>query len=110
VLSEDKTDPFYIEPFRFSGETGTAWVNMKDAVIQLGGKIEKSSDSYLWATFRTKFWHFVDDLELRMDAGNKAIQVRSASRVGKGDMGMNRKRVEQLRVLFEKNQKDDRGD
>ena len=36
----------------------------------------------------------------RMDAGGKAIQVRSASRVGKGDLGVNRKRVERLRDLL----------
>ena len=42
----------------------------------------------------------IDDSELRLDAAGKAIHVRSASRVGKGDLGVNRKRVERLRNLF----------
>ena len=54
----------------------------------------------MWATFRTRFWRFVDDVELRLDEKGGVIHVRSASRVGKGDMGMNRKRVEELRKIF----------
>ena len=42
----------------------------------------------------------MDDLELRIDERNGLIQVRSASRVGFSDMGLNRKRVEKLRVAF----------
>ena len=41
-----------------------------------------------------------DDLELRVDGKNHVMQVRSASRVGKGDLGVNRKRVEKLRAIF----------
>ena len=54
--------------------------------------------------FRSRFWHFVDDLELRMDFKHMVIHVRFASRVGKGDLGVNRKRVEELRSLFNRPQ------
>ncbi len=103
-VSSEEPDKFCtIEPFGFKGQSRDAWLKMKNSVIQLGGKIEKSTDNYLWATFQTKFWRFTDDLELQLDPSKNVIQVRSASRVGKGDMGMNRKRVEQLRLLFNKN-------
>ena len=45
-------------------------------------------------------FRFVDDLECRLDAENRVIHVRSASRVGYSDLGVNRKRVERLRARF----------
>ena len=102
VLSEDKASPFYIEPFPAGSDPAAAWLKIKEAVVELGGHVEKETGTYVWATFSSKFWGFVDDLELRLDAGNKVIHVRSASRAGKGDLGVNRKRVEKLRVLYMK--------
>ena len=87
-------------PDTFSGEPGAAWEHAKEALTELGGRIEKDTGDYLWATFRSRIWRFVDDTELRLDAAGKVIHVRSASRVGKGDLGVNRKRVERLRNLF----------
>jgi uncharacterized protein (DUF1499 family) len=100
VVSEYHGKESHAEPFRFSGEAGAAWKNAKESVISLGGRVEKDTGDYLWATFRSRIWRFVDDVELRLDAGGKAIHVRSVSRVGKGDLGVNRKRVERLRDLL----------
>lgn len=100
VASEDSGKDSYIEPLEFSGEPGAAWEHAKEALTGLGGRIEKDTGDYLWATFRSRIWRFVDDTELRLDAAGKVIHVRSASRVGKGDLGVNRKRVERLRNLF----------
>jgi uncharacterized protein (DUF1499 family) len=46
------------------------------------------------------FLKFVDDLEIRIDSTQKVIHIRSASRVGYSDMGVNRKRTELLKKLF----------
>jgi uncharacterized protein (DUF1499 family) len=100
VVSEYRGEASTTEPFAFSGAPGAAWENAKTSVTSLGGRIEKDTGDYLWATFRSRVWRFVDDVELRLDAGGKAIHVRSASRVGKGDLGVNRKRVERLRDLL----------
>ena len=100
VVSENSGKDSYIEPLTFSGEPGAAWEHAKEALTGLGGRIEKNTGDYLWATFRSRIWRFVDDTELRLDAAGKVIHVRSASRVGKGDLGVNRKRVERLRSLF----------
>ena len=100
VLSEEKGASTFIEPFAIRGDSQQAWKIVKEVVKQGGGRIENATDEYLWATFRTTLWHFVDDLELRLDKKNNVIHVRSASRVGRGDMGMNRKRVEELRAVF----------
>ena len=43
----------------------------------------------------------VDDVEFSLDAGAGLINVRSASRVGYSDFGVNRKRVERIRAAFD---------
>ena len=58
---------------------------------------------YLYAEFRSKMFRFVDDVEFLVDAREGHIDVRSASRVGYSDMGVNRKRIEEIRkALIEK--------
>jgi uncharacterized protein (DUF1499 family) len=72
----------------------------------MGGKIQEEHDGYLWTTFTSRLFRFVDDVEFRMVSTDGIIHVRSASRVGYSDLGVNRRRVEKLRTLF--NQKKDR--
>jgi uncharacterized protein (DUF1499 family) len=47
---------------------------------------------------RSRVFRFVDDVELRVDDAAGEVDVRSASRVGKSDLGVNRDRVEALRA------------
>jgi uncharacterized protein (DUF1499 family) len=60
-----------------------------------------NSGDYLHAESTSLIWRFVDDVEFRYDSVAGAIQVRSASRLGKGDLGANRKRVEGMRKVWE---------
>ncbi|MGB2925722.1 MAG: DUF1499 domain-containing protein [Limnothrix sp.] len=60
-----------------------------------GSSIVEQTDNYLYAEFKTKLMGFVDDVEFYHDG--TAIQVRSASRLGKSDLGVNSKRVEEIR-------------
>ena len=55
--------------------------------------------NYLYAEFRTRLLRYVDDVELYFDG--QVLQVRSCSRLGRRDFGVNRGRVEQLRALIE---------
>lgn len=55
--------------------------------------------NYLYAEFRTRLLRYVDDVELYFDG--RVLQVRSCSRLGRRDFGVNRKRVEALRALIE---------
>ncbi len=57
-------------------------------------EIITQSENYLHASFRSAVFGFVDDLEILQD--EERLQVRSVSRVGRGDMGVNRKRVDEL--------------
>jgi uncharacterized protein (DUF1499 family) len=60
-------------------------------------RIVTQDGAYVHAECRTLIFGFVDDLELYLDDGAKVIQVRSASRLGQSDFGVNRRRIELLR-------------
>ena len=105
VSSESDSASSRIEPLSFQGLAEKAWSNLKETIQEMGGKIQEEHDGYLWATFTTRLFRFVDDVELRMVSTNGIIHVRSGSRVGYSDLGVNRRRVEKLRTLF--NQKKD---
>lgn len=62
--------------------------------------IEETND-YLYAEFQTPLMGFVDDVEFYLDNTENVIHVRSASRLGKSDLGVNRKRVEEIRSKIE---------
>ena len=100
VCSEDKDLPSYIKPLSLSGPAENEWERAKQAIREMGGKIIQEEDSYIWATFSTRIFRFIDDMELRMDKENQLIHIRSGSRVGYSDMGANRRRVEDLRIRF----------
>ncbi|HEY9530790.1 MAG TPA: DUF1499 domain-containing protein [Burkholderiales bacterium] len=61
--------------------------------------IVKQEKDYLYAEFRTRLLRYVDDVEFFFDG--QVIQVRSCSRLGRRDFGVNRKRVDELRRIIE---------
>ncbi|MEN6507422.1 MAG: DUF1499 domain-containing protein, partial [Smithella sp.] len=63
-------------------------------------KIVAEKEDYLHAEAKSLIFRFVDDVEFYFPANEKIIHVRSASRVGYSDMGVNRKRVEEIRKRF----------
>lgn len=63
-------------------------------------EVVEARDDYLRATFTSRVWRFVDDVEFRPDPAAGVVHVRSASRVGRGDMGVNRARVEAIRAAW----------
>jgi uncharacterized protein (DUF1499 family) len=69
-------------------------------------KILTNTQDYLHAEFTSKMMGFVDDVEFHFVPDESVIHVRSASRIGYGDMGMNRKRIEDIRILYDKNFQD----
>jgi len=102
VSRENKDLPSYVSPLAFTGTGDSSWERAKRTISEMGGKIVREDDCYLWATFSTRLFCFIDDLELRLDEENGVIHVRSSSRVGYSDVGANRRRVEELRLRFGK--------
>ncbi|QIQ85903.1 DUF1499 domain-containing protein [Erythrobacter sp.] len=72
-----------------------SWDALPGAIAAMGGQVTRREDGYIAAEFTSRVFGFVDDLELRR--GEDAVHVRSASRVGHSDNGVNAARVAQLR-------------
>jgi uncharacterized protein (DUF1499 family) len=91
-----------IAPLPLKGDGPATLAKIKAIVESMDGvKIIKSEPGYLYAQFTSKLMKFVDDVEFWFDPAASAIQVRSASRVGRGDLGVNRKRIEAVRSALE---------
>ena len=63
-------------------------------------QIVTDEETYIHATFTSLIFRFVDDVQFVIDDATKTIHFRSASRVGRGDMGVNRNRMEEIRTRF----------
>ena len=86
-----------IAPVEFSGDPDAAFARVKRLVADTRRtRVLTATDRYLHARCRTRIG-FVDDLELLLCREAGVIQVRSASRLGIYDFGVNRRRVERLR-------------
>jgi len=72
---------------------------IKAAIKTTGGTITSETDSYLSATYMSQLFKFVDDVEIRHDKDD-IWHIRSASRVGYSDRGVNKKRVEAIREIL----------
>ena len=101
-VSSDATDERHaIAPLAFRGDPAAAMALLVEVVRTLpGATIATSRADYLHAEFASALMGFVDDGEFVVDAEAKTIRVRSAARLGYGDLGVNRKRIETLRAAF----------
>ena len=88
----------------FTGSVADA----RNRLVQIMSQIPRTmlvteDQNYLHFECRSRLFRFVDDLEFLIDPDARVIQVRSASRVGYSDLGVNRARVNQVRDAFESN-------
>jgi len=91
-----------IAPLALKGDGPATLAKIKAIVDGMeGAQVVKSEPGYLYAQFTTKLMKYVDDAEFWFDPAANVIQVRSASRVGRGDLGVNRKRIEAVRAALE---------
>jgi len=89
-----------IAPFRYRKSRVEAKKALKAAVRLLPrAKLVVEDESYLHYEFTSLLLRFIDDVEFLFDDETKTIHFRSASRTGYRDFGVNRKRMEQVRVL-----------
>ena len=102
VSSQSTDSARFIEPLRYTG-------NLADARQKLIDLLENSKRTrlisvetdYIHAEFRSLILNFVDDVEFYFSSEDPIVHVRSASRTGYYDFGVNRRRVERLRATFE---------
>src|SRR6185369_9158623 len=100
-VSSQATDAGHqIAPLSFSSDPDPAFLLLKQLLsCRRDTKIFVEEVGYVRSEFHTTF--FVDDGEFLLDRNLKAINVRSASRIGYSDFGKNRSRMEEIRREFE---------
>ena len=99
VISQSSDTEHSIEPLTYNSTTAEAMADLKSAIQAMKKtKIITENKNYLYAEFTSAIMGFVDDVEFYLDEGAKVIHVRSASRLGQSDLGVNRKRIETIRT------------
>lgn len=89
-----------IAPLPLAGGDAKAAIERIAAVVEdlPGTRIVERRDDYLYAQFTTALMRYVDDVEFWADPVAGVVQVRSASRLGSKDFGVNRARIESIRA------------
>ncbi len=101
VGSQDPDESHRIAPLTFEGDATTAWAKARECVLAWPRtEILEEHDGYLRVVVASRWLRFRDDVELLLVRDAHEIHVRSASRVGHSDLGVNRERVERLRDAF----------
>ena len=85
----------------YQGDGKAAMARLVGVVrTQPGTVIVSQTDTYLYAQSTSRVLRFTDDVEFWLDMVSQTIQVRSASRIGRKDFGVNRQRIETIRAQF----------
>jgi uncharacterized protein (DUF1499 family) len=103
VSSQAPDEGHRVVPLAYSGPAQEAWYRLTAIIASLPRtKVIKDSSAYLHVEFTSLIFRFVDDVEFLADDNAKVIHIRSASRLGTSDLGVNRKRVEEIRIRWQK--------
>ena len=94
--------PHYVQPFAYEGDAGDAMTRLIAVLMQKKNcRIVVNRPDYLHAECMSETLGFIDDVEFYLSAPEHLIHVRSASRLGLTDFGVNRARVKDLREAFD---------
>jgi uncharacterized protein (DUF1499 family) len=102
VCTRDADPGHAIDPLTFEDAPQEAWARLQGILSSWPRtRIVTATDSYLHAECTSWLFRFVDDVEFLLDAEAKRIHFRSASRAGRSDLGVNRRRMEAIRQVFD---------
>lgn len=101
-VSSQSPDPsHFVEPLSYTDSQTEAKARLLNVIEAMPRtQIISNTENYIHAECTSLIFRFVDDVEFLFDHEQKLIHVRSASRIGYSDLGMNRKRIEALRQQF----------
>jgi uncharacterized protein (DUF1499 family) len=98
----DTSRGHYIQPLRFEGSAKDAQYNLLRILNKFDrAKVVTFEENTIQVEFTSAILGFVDDVEFHFDKFEKIVHVKSASRVGFSDLGVNRRRIEQIRKRFD---------
>ena len=91
----------YLSPFNVpESASREIMVKAETILVEMDAHIITTSDNYLAATFSSSFFKFIDDFQIRLDNTSQTLHIRSASRTGYSDLGVNKQRVEYFLQLM----------
>lgn len=99
---EDKRSKYYIEPLLLGNSKDLTTIKKITSTLKRT-KILKSDKNYIKVEFKSYLFGFIDYVEFTTDYQNKLIHVKSESQSGYWDFGVNRRRVEDIRERYLKN-------
>ena len=102
VVSENGDADHTVEPIAYKGDRATA----KETLLKVLSVVPRTevidnTNNYIHTESTSRLFKFVDDAEFYFPEGENIIQVKSASRVGESDLGVNRRRIEQIRLAMQ---------
>ncbi|MBE9105072.1 DUF1499 domain-containing protein [Nostoc cf. edaphicum LEGE 07299] len=101
VVSQNADEKHAIDPIPYHVDRNAA----REILLKVIGvvprtEIVEQTDNYIHALSKSRIFKFVDDVEFYLPPNESVIHLRSASRVGESDLGVNRRRVEQIRLAL----------
>lgn len=101
VSTQSTDEKNKMESYSYSGTEGEALAKLKEILSnRKRTKIVKEEENYIRAEETSKLLKFVDDIEFYLDGQSKTVHFRSASRTGYSDLGVNKKRMEEIKEAF----------
>lgn len=102
VVSQKTDTTHQISPIEYHTDRATARETLlKVLSVVPRTEVIQQTENYIRAESKSRIFKFVDDLEFYLPDDEKVIHLRSASRVGESDLGVNRRRSEQIRLALE---------
>nr|WP_322686597.1 DUF1499 domain-containing protein [Nostoc sp. DedQUE07]MDZ8133218.1 DUF1499 domain-containing protein [Nostoc sp. DedQUE07] len=101
VVSQNADEKHAIDPIPYHVDHNAA----REILLKVIGvvprtEIVEQTDNYIHALSKSRIFKFVDDVEFYLPPNESVIHLRSASRVGESDLGVNRRRAEQIRLAL----------
>jgi uncharacterized protein (DUF1499 family) len=101
VVSQDADEKHAINPITYHLDRDKAQeILLKVLTVVPRTKVIEQTDNYIHAISKSRIFRFVDDVEFYFPPNEPVIHLRSASRIGESDLGVNRRRVEQIRLAL----------
>ena len=102
VVSQGGDETHAIAPLIYHEDLSTTRETLlKVLTVVPGTTIVEQSDNYIRTESESRILGFIDDAEFYFPADKNVIEIRSASRLGESDLGVNRRRLEQIRFALE---------
>lgn len=101
VVTQEANDPHTIAPITYQTDLDTARETLlKVLTVVPRTEIVEQTDNYIRAKSTSRLMGFIDDVEFYFPTDRQEIEMRSAARLGESDLGVNRRRLEQIRLAM----------